>query len=157
VADDFIIHNPGVSSVFLNYLGAEIPAGEDLDLLKTHDIEVLKADTELVGHLNAGTLQRKIGGAVLSPGDSLQTGGPVEVEQQAWTPWTQIVISHVGQTAIVIPSAPVDNDTFRMRINGVEAVLGLDFTLSGTSLTWLDREYTLDPLDEVYVKYLEAV
>jgi len=157
MADDFIVNNPGISSVFLINLGVEIPATEDHDLLQNHDIEVLKADPELAGHLTAGTLIRKIGATSLAPGDPLVEGGPVEVAQQAWTPWYQLVITAPGQTVFLLPSTPVDNDSVRLKINTVGVVLGLDFNVSGTSMVWLDREYTLDALDEVYVKYIEAV
>ena len=76
MADDFIVNNPGGSSVFLDNLGLEIPPSEDVDLLETHDLEVLQADPELQGHLSAGTLLRKIGGVALSPGDPGPDGQP---------------------------------------------------------------------------------
>jgi len=156
MADDFIVNNPGVSSVFLTNLGVEIPASEDFDLLRTHDLELLQSDSELAGHLSAGTLVRKIGGVSLSPGDSLADAGPVEAEQQAWKR-AVITITAPGQTALNMPTSTIDPDSIRLEVNGVVATETTDYTYATGVITWLDTEYTLDANDKVVVIYLEGV
>jgi hypothetical protein len=158
MADDFIVYNPGGASVFLTNLGVEVPTTEEFDLLQTHDLEVLQADTELAGHLTAGTLRRRIAGTDLSPGDALADAGPVEVAQQAWGPPRQLTVSTNGQTLFNLPTTPVDQDAFVLVVNTVECIQGLDYQFSSpTQIQWLDREYILETNDEVYARYPEAV
>ena len=155
MADDFIVYNPGGAAVMLGNLGVEIPASEDYNLLAIHDIEILKTDTELLGHLSVGTLLRRVGGALLPAGDAFAEEGPVGTAQQAWTPATQIPITFNGQTSLALSSIPVDSDSIELKINGVVATLGLDYTVIGAAITWLNREFILETSDEVYVKYLK--
>lgn len=61
----------------------------------------------------------------------------------------------LGETAFTLsatPSAPPE----LVWINGVLYELGLDYTVSGTTLTWLNISFSLGPPDLVEVYYQTA-
>lgn len=50
---------------------------------------------------------------------------------------------------------PISAASVELWVNGVpqQQGVGLDYTISGQTVVWLDRNYTLDGLDEVTAKY----
>jgi hypothetical protein len=58
-----------------------------------------------------------------------------------------------SQTAFTLTKTPVDSNDVRMRINGVDYDNGVDYTVSGTSVTWTDTAFVLDNGDDVEFDY----
>lgn len=158
MADDFIVYNPGVAAVFLANLGVEIPPTEDVNLLNTHELEVIQTDAELSGHLSAGTLRRRVGGQLLPVGSADVEDGPVETALNALVTPYQLVISTPGQTVLPLSSPlPADTDSIMLLVNGSEQTIVVDFDYTAPNIIWKDRQFILEPSDEVFVSYLAAV
>lgn len=59
------------------------------------------------------------------------------------------------QTVFTLSKTPVNNDTLSLCINGVRYDDEDEYTVVGTTLTWLDTPFVLDAGDEVVVRYME--
>ena len=58
----------------------------------------------------------------------------------------------LGQTAFVLSATPADNvDLF---VNHLKYVDGVDYSVSGATVTWLDVQFTLSPTDSVEIQYV---
>lgn len=65
-----------------------------------------------------------------------------------------LTVTSNGQTVFTLTSAPSDNSTFNLFLNGQRRFRGTDYTQSGTALTWLDPAgLTLTTTDEVLATY----
>lgn len=58
-----------------------------------------------------------------------------------------------GQTAITLSQTPKDANDVVLIVNGIQYALTTDYTISGTTLTWLDTDFTLETTDKVSVEY----
>lgn len=58
-----------------------------------------------------------------------------------------------AQTVFVLSSAPSDPSQTMLFVNNVKYLITTDFTVSGSTLTWLDTEFALDASDVVEVIY----
>jgi hypothetical protein len=58
-----------------------------------------------------------------------------------------------GQTVFTLPSAPAIPEATEASLNGLRAVYGRDFSVSGAILTWLE-DFALVAGDEVEVIYV---
>ncbi len=62
-------------------------------------------------------------------------------------------IPTAGQTVFTLSSGPTDSNSTVVVVNGVIADDTTDYTVSGTTLTWLDTEHTLNGSDKLLVRY----
>ncbi len=63
-------------------------------------------------------------------------------------------ISTVGQVTFVLSKAPTELSTVEFDVNGVNYKSGgSDYTLSGTTITWLNNAFVMDAGDRVLVRY----
>ena len=79
--------------------------------------------------------------------DGTALGGTVDQRQETFTPT-------LAQTAFVLAATPADTSDVRVFVNGVKYIVTSDFTVSGTTVTWLDTPFALDTLDTVEIVYL---
>ena len=61
-----------------------------------------------------------------------------------------------GQTVFTLALGLEEDGLQFVFVNGVVYQLGVDYTLTGTTLTWLDTDFLLDTTDCVLVKYQPA-
>jgi hypothetical protein len=67
--------------------------------------------------------------------------------------WARIVVTATsGQISFTLPSVALDPETYTMSVNGVEYARGIDYVVSGTTLTWLSP-FTLMVGDQVIIAY----
>jgi len=67
--------------------------------------------------------------------------------------WMRAVFTATaGQTVFTLPSVAADAATYELTVNGVEYVRGTDYTVSGTTLTWLNP-FALILGDRVAIAY----
>ena len=67
--------------------------------------------------------------------------------------WARIVVTATsGQISFTLPSVALDPETYTMSVNGVEYARGIDYVVSGTTLTWL-APFTLMVGDQVIIAY----
>ena len=60
----------------------------------------------------------------------------------------------VGQTVFTLTNTPSDTSV-EMFVNGVRYRHGIDYTVTGTTVTWLDTLFTLDGSDRVVITYFD--
>jgi hypothetical protein len=126
------------------------------------------ASTISVEILNPGTL--KFGNTTLDPMWSYSSHPTFTVDTQLVDkkyvddhPGTLVVagvkdlltVTTPGQTAFTLSQTPINDSTFELVLNHtVHLRNGVDYTYSGTSLTWLDPDsITLDTTDELVAHY----
>lgn len=66
---------------------------------------------------------------------------------------TDFYISVASQTIFSLSTTPSDAADVKMRVNGITYKNGTDYTVVGTTLTWLNVPFTLDAGDEVEIFY----
>jgi hypothetical protein len=59
----------------------------------------------------------------------------------------------LGQVTFILSQAPTEPDSLSLHANGIEAVETDDYTLSGTTLTWLNTEFSFETDDGVVIQY----
>jgi hypothetical protein len=59
----------------------------------------------------------------------------------------------LGQITFILSQAPTEPVSLSLHANGVEAVVAVDYTISGTTLTWLNTEFSFETDDEVVIQY----
>lgn len=59
-----------------------------------------------------------------------------------------------GQVTFILSQGPTDTGSFQLFVNGVEQSEGVDYTVSGTNLTWLNSCFVLEPGDTVRAYYI---
>ena len=64
----------------------------------------------------------------------------------------EIFLATNGQISFVLPSVATDTDSYVLTVNGIEYVRNTDFTISGTTLTWLNT-FVLKLGDRVMITY----
>ena len=57
-----------------------------------------------------------------------------------------------GQTSFTLPSVPTNPSAAVMSVNGIEYFNTVDFTLAGSTVTWLN-EFTISPADEIIFSF----
>jgi hypothetical protein len=63
-----------------------------------------------------------------------------------------LTVATNGQTAFTLSFTP-KAESLRLEVNGQAQVHGVDFTNSGTAVTWTDNDFTLETSDEVVAQY----
>lgn len=58
------------------------------------------------------------------------------------------------QTIFTLSSTPTDSDSVQMFVNGVIYDDTADYTVSGTTVTWLDAKFTMDTGDKILIRYI---
>ncbi len=59
-----------------------------------------------------------------------------------------------GQVTFVLSSTPLDVDSVSVIVNGVHYDDDADWTISGTTVTWLDTVFVMDAGDKVIIRYV---
>jgi hypothetical protein len=59
----------------------------------------------------------------------------------------------LGQVTFILSQAPTEPVSVSLHANGIEAVETVDYTLSGTTLTWLNTEFSFETDDGVVIQY----
>jgi hypothetical protein len=79
---------------------------------------------------------------------------PITWKRLDSTSWVRVVFTATaGQTSFTLPSISADADSYTLSVNGVEYVRTMDYTVSGTALTWLNNPFALIAGDRVMVAY----
>jgi len=65
-----------------------------------------------------------------------------------------IPISFNGQTSIILSSLPVDGKAVQMYVNGDKEDYGTDYTVSGTTVSWISGDFSLVTTDVVEFWYV---
>lgn len=95
------------------------------------------------------------------PSDEVEAGESID-EMQASSPLLHqhpapdiLTVSSNGQTALTLAATPKWGTAVALEVNGVSYLngAGKDFTVSGTTLTWLNRQFQLATTDEVVAYY----
>ena len=69
-------------------------------------------------------------------------------------PWTEDEFTPTsGQVTFIISTAPADLQTLTFAVNGVLADEGTDYTVSGTTLTWLNAPFAMETTDLAVIRY----
>ena len=69
-------------------------------------------------------------------------------------PWAEDeVVPTAAQVTFILSSAPSDPLSLTMRVNGVAYDLGIDYTISGVTVTWLNTLFVLQTTDKVHLRY----
>lgn len=58
-----------------------------------------------------------------------------------------------GQTAFALPSQPSNPEIVMVSLNGLESEYGVDYTISGTGLSWINSGLPLVAGDKLQVRY----
>jgi hypothetical protein len=59
----------------------------------------------------------------------------------------------LGQVTFILSQTPTEPISLMLNVNGVEFVETDDYTLSGTNITWLDTDFSMETSDKVVVQY----
>lgn len=65
----------------------------------------------------------------------------------------QTFVPTLGQTVFTLTAAPVTPNDTSLFVNTVKYLFGIDYTVVGSALTWLDVEFALDSEDALEVIY----
>jgi hypothetical protein len=66
---------------------------------------------------------------------------------------TDIYSATGGQTNFTLTKTPNDPNDVKMMINGVDYINGADYSITGTTCTWLNVPFTLSAGDKVELVY----
>jgi hypothetical protein len=58
-----------------------------------------------------------------------------------------------GQTGFALAQPPKDLNDLSLSVNGVQYKIGVDFSVLGTTVTWLDVDFTLQTSDTLIIEY----
>ena len=79
-----------------------------------------------------------------------------EVRSSAAGAWFEDVFTAApGQTVFTLAAEPVDSESFQLTVNGVKYEND-QYTLIGTTVTWLNVEFSMDGGETVLAKYINA-
>lgn len=110
-----------------------------------HTLRTTTGPTDLtVGTIGDGETVRRVGTALVG---YTPVGGSGTFDKDEFTPT-------LGQVSFILSRAPTDDESVVVTINGIETDDVTDWTVSGTTLTWLDTEYSLDSNDKLIVRYM---
>ena len=62
-------------------------------------------------------------------------------------------IPTAAQVTFILSFAPNDPLSLTMRVNGVAYDLGIDYTISGVTVTWLNLDFVMATFDKVHLRY----
>ena len=87
----------------------------------------------------------------------LNDGGVETLEIQntgSISTWTEDEFTPtLGQVTFILSVAPTDLDSFSLHVNGIIYDDVADYTVSGTTLTWLNTPFSLETTDQLIAKY----
>lgn len=84
---------------------------------------------------------------IVSPGTGGGGGGGA--------PWVEDEFSPAGgQVTFILSQAPSDSDSLMMIVNGIVYDDGVDYTVSGQTLTWLAAAFAMESGDKVLIRYV---
>jgi len=112
---------------------------------------------KIPAHLTIGNLT--IGGEVIDNLTSSSTSAALSANQgrvldEKIAQFSQTFIpTSLGQTVFTLANAVRINVLACLKVNGLDYLQGIDFTLSGTTLTWLDNLFILDQNDTIKLNY----
>lgn len=160
---DFTSLDSSVTDPVGTYLAQELALAGILGLI---DIEIYPGD-ELVEFEFSGAVNLPILGSVVAAHTGLDAGGepPPEIPVPSVQPGTfkeekwssPAVAGHhllsALQNTFLLTYTPVSVDSVYFEVNGVEYDQGVDFVVSGKTITWLNTVFTLEADDIVYIRY----
>lgn len=94
--------------------------------------------------------------ATINEGEFLLRAGNQIRSSPAGVWFEDTFIATAGQTVFVLTQAPLDTNSFALSVNGNVYAESIDFTLVGSTVTWLNTAFTLLAGDEVIGKYIDA-
>jgi hypothetical protein len=96
-----------------------------------------------------------LGIAAIADGQLLSRSGTTVVGSAgAAHPWTEDEFTPTnGQVTFILSQTPTDLSSLMVNVNGVTADEGTDYTVSGTTVTWLNNLYSMETTDFVVVRY----
>lgn len=62
-------------------------------------------------------------------------------------------IATLGQITFILSQAPIDSVSLTVGVNGLKYDDTSDFTVSGTTVTWLNTLFSMDAGDQVIIRY----
>lgn len=81
-------------------------------------------------------------------------GGADAVWAQASGVWSEDEVTPtLGQVTFILSSAPIDPLSLTMRVNGTAYDNGVDYSVSGVTVTWLNLDFTMETTDKVHLRY----
>ena len=82
------------------------------------------------------------------------TGGFALIDTPTGAAWLEEAITPtLGQITFILSQAPTEPASLSLHANGIEAKETDDYTLSGTTLTWLNSEFSFETNDDIVIKY----
>lgn len=67
-----------------------------------------------------------------------------------------VTVATNGQTAITLTQTPKDSADIVVKVNGLSYDNGVSYSISGTTLTWLNIPFLLETTDSVVIEYAYA-
>lgn len=139
-------------SAFTVALNARVtqPAQRDIGAFIPGTYVQRSGDT-MTGPLNVGGIIHATSGGIKFPDNTIQTtaggggGGSLTVDQ-----YTSI---SNGQTAFALSTPPIDPSAVLFLVNGASALVGIDYSVSGSSLTWNAVEFAMATGDKAQAIY----
>lgn len=69
-------------------------------------------------------------------------------------PWVEDeFVPTLGQVTFVLSSVPTDLNSISLHVNGIAYDDVTDYTVSGTTLTWLNTPFSLETTDKLLARY----
>lgn len=99
--------------------------------------------------LNAAT-STTLGGVKIGSNIDVQADGTISTTRV----YTEaLTVSSNGQTTFTLPATPKATSKVKLFINGMLQIIGAgkDYTVTGDTLTWLNRHFSLDTSDELSI------
>jgi hypothetical protein len=137
-------------------LGAAFPICRASDLLGSHrtvttltdrdNISLAHRDEGMTVWVTATATQYRLVGGLTNAFWVVDAGGPTQQSTGSITPG-------VGQTLFVLPAVPLQPASVEFFVNQAAYIQGPDYTVAGANVTWTNARFTLDPLDEVEIRY----
>lgn len=72
--------------------------------------------------------------------------GAIDWSEEEFTP-------SLGQVTFILSNVPEDPVSLELKVNGVAADSGVEYSISGVTITWLNVNFSLGTADLVTVRY----
>jgi len=123
-----------------------LPTGSDADAIHDNVSGEIAAVTEKTTPVGADLLLIEDSEATNAKKRLQVTNLPVPAVEDEFTPTN-------GQVTFILSQTPKNPASLQFLVNGVTADDGDDYTLSGTTITWLNNLFTMETTDKVLARY----
>lgn len=80
--------------------------------------------------------------------------GPAGPPGAGGTPWVEDEFTATpAQVTFILSQAPIDAVSLTFHVNGVLYDDVTDFSISGTTITWLDTAFVMSAGDKIHIRY----